>query len=97
MRAPAQAASRIAPNRLDARSVILEGLALGHLMEIKMPTEEHKVSGKNLLDRVKQLVREGNVRHITIKNAAAYPIDANCRNTERELKKPVNIAASDRF
>src|SRR5687768_18229814 len=33
-----------------------------------MPTEEHKVSGKNLLDRVKQLVHEGNVRRITIKN-----------------------------
>ena len=35
-----------------------------------MPTEEHKVSGKNLLDRVKQLVHEGNVRRITIKNPA---------------------------
>lgn len=34
-----------------------------------MPTEEHKVSGKNLLDRVKQIVHEGNVRRITIKNA----------------------------
>ena len=33
-----------------------------------MPTEEHKVSGKNLLDRVKQIVHEGNVRRITIKN-----------------------------
>jgi hypothetical protein len=43
-------------------------------MEIKMPTEEHKVSGKNLLDRVKQLVREGNVRHITIKNAAGKTV-----------------------
>ena len=33
-----------------------------------MPTEEHKVSGKNLLDRVKQIIHEGNVRRITIKN-----------------------------
>jgi hypothetical protein len=33
-----------------------------------MPTEEHKVSGKNLLDRVKQIVHEGNVRRITIRN-----------------------------
>ncbi len=34
-----------------------------------MRTEEHKVSGRNLLDRVKQIVHEGNVRRITIKNA----------------------------
>jgi len=33
-----------------------------------MQTEEHKVSGRNLLDRVKQIVHEGNVRRITIKN-----------------------------
>jgi hypothetical protein len=34
-----------------------------------MRTEEHKVSGKKLLDRVKEIVHEGNVRRITIKNA----------------------------
>lgn len=34
-----------------------------------MQTEEHKVSGKNLLDRVKELIRQGNIRRITIKNA----------------------------
>ena len=34
-----------------------------------MHTEEHKVSGKNLLNRVKELVHQGNVRRITIKNA----------------------------
>lgn len=33
-----------------------------------MRTEEHKVSGRNLVDRVKQIVHEGNVRRITIKN-----------------------------
>jgi hypothetical protein len=33
-----------------------------------MTTEEHKVSGKNLLQRVKEIVHEGNVRRITIKN-----------------------------
>lgn len=33
-----------------------------------MPTEEHKVSGKNLKDRIKQIVHEGNVRRISIKN-----------------------------
>jgi len=31
-------------------------------------TEEHKVSGKQLLERVKQLIHEGNVRKIIIKN-----------------------------
>lgn len=39
-----------------------------------MPTEEHKVSGKNLLDRVKQIIHEGNVRHITIKNQAGKTV-----------------------
>jgi hypothetical protein len=34
-----------------------------------MRTEEHKVSGRNLLDRVKQIIHEGNVRRITIKDA----------------------------
>ena len=33
-------------------------------------TEEHTVSGDKLLDRVKQIVREGNARRITIKNDA---------------------------
>jgi hypothetical protein len=33
-----------------------------------MKTEEHKVSGRDLLQRVKQIVHEGNVRRITIKN-----------------------------
>ena len=31
-------------------------------------TEEHTVSGDKLLDKVKQIVREGNARRITIKN-----------------------------
>ena len=33
-------------------------------------TEEHKVSGSDLLDKVKQIVREGNARKITIKSEA---------------------------
>jgi len=33
-----------------------------------MPTEEHKVDGQNLLARVKEIVHEGNVRRIIIKN-----------------------------
>ena len=33
-------------------------------------TEEHKVSGGELLDKVKQIVREGNARKITIKSEA---------------------------
>jgi hypothetical protein len=31
-------------------------------------TEEHKVSGEGLVARVKELIREGNVRRIIIKN-----------------------------
>lgn len=31
-------------------------------------SEEHKVSGKQLLQRVKELIHEGNVRKIIIKN-----------------------------
>lgn len=33
-------------------------------------TEEHKVSGDQLLEKVKQIVREGNARRITIRNDA---------------------------
>jgi hypothetical protein len=40
------------------------------LPEKTMQTEEHKVSGKDLLNRVKELVHQGNIRRITIKNGA---------------------------
>jgi hypothetical protein len=33
-------------------------------------TEEHKVSGNDLLNKVKEIVREGNARKITIKSDA---------------------------
>jgi Domain of unknown function (DUF4342) len=33
-------------------------------------TEEHKVSGDKLLNKVKEIVREGNARKISIKNDA---------------------------
>ena len=33
-----------------------------------MATEEFKVSGERLVDKVKELVREGNARKITVKN-----------------------------
>lgn len=33
-----------------------------------MQTEAHKVSGENLLGRIKELVHQGNIRRITIKN-----------------------------
>ncbi len=39
-----------------------------------MPTDEHKVSGKNLLDRVKQIIHEGNVRRITIKDSSGKSV-----------------------
>ena len=31
-------------------------------------TEEHRISGERLVDRVRELVREGNVRRIKVKN-----------------------------
>jgi hypothetical protein len=37
-------------------------------MADSMRTEEHKVSGEGLVARVKELIREGNVRRIIIKN-----------------------------
>ena len=36
----------------------------------KSSTEEHKVSGNDLLKKVKEIVREGNARKITIKSDA---------------------------
>lgn len=33
-------------------------------------TEEHKVAGEDLLKKVKEIIREGNARKITIKNDA---------------------------
>jgi hypothetical protein len=36
----------------------------------KQRTEEHKVSGDDLLRKVKEIVREGNARKISIKNDA---------------------------
>jgi hypothetical protein len=37
------------------------------MTEEKVRTEEHRVTGDQLLAKVKQLVHEGNVRRITIK------------------------------
>jgi hypothetical protein len=36
--------------------------------EDSMTTEEHKIDGQHLLSRVKEIVHEGNVRRIIIKN-----------------------------
>ena len=33
-----------------------------------MHTEEHRVTGERLVSRIKELIREGNVRRIIIKN-----------------------------
>jgi len=38
------------------------------MSEEKVRTEEHKVSGDNLVAKIKELVREGNIRRIIIKN-----------------------------
>lgn len=39
-----------------------------------METEEHHVPGEQLLGKVKNLIHEGNVRRITIKNEAGHTI-----------------------
>lgn len=38
------------------------------MSEERIETEEYRVEGDNLLGKVKELVREGNVRRITIRN-----------------------------
>ncbi len=42
--------------------------------EGKVHTEEHKVSGERLLSRVKELVHQGNIRRITIKNEEGHTL-----------------------
>ena len=37
-------------------------------VETETTTEEHKVRGDNLVAKVKELIREGNIRRITIRN-----------------------------
>ncbi|MDH3734121.1 MAG: DUF4342 domain-containing protein [Gemmatimonadota bacterium] len=37
-------------------------------VEAEATTEEHKVRGDNLVAKVKELIREGNIRRITIRN-----------------------------
>jgi len=39
-----------------------------------MSTEEHQVSGEKLVDRVKELVKEGNARRIIVKNAEGHTL-----------------------
>jgi hypothetical protein len=39
-----------------------------------MATEEYKIESKDLLSRVKQIVHEGNVRRIIIKNEAGHSL-----------------------
>jgi hypothetical protein len=36
--------------------------------------EEHKVSGERLVERVKELVKEGNARRIIVKNAEGHTL-----------------------
>ena len=36
--------------------------------DVCMSTEEFKIDGEHLLSRVKELIHEGNIRRITIKN-----------------------------
>jgi hypothetical protein len=43
-------------------------------MERAMSLEEHKVSGERLVERVKELVKEGNARRIIVKNAEGHTL-----------------------
>lgn len=40
----------------------------------RMSTEEFKLNGEELLAKVKQLIHEGNIRRITIKNEAGETV-----------------------
>ncbi|MCG8468572.1 MAG: DUF4342 domain-containing protein, partial [Gemmatimonadetes bacterium] len=37
-------------------------------VQTEVHTEEHKVRGENLVAKVKELIREGNIRRISIRN-----------------------------
>ena len=39
-----------------------------------MSMEEHKVSGERLVERVRELVKEGNARRIIVKNAEGHTL-----------------------
>lgn len=44
------------------------------MSEEKVRTEEYRVSGEGLIAKVKELIHEGNIRRITIKNAEGQTI-----------------------
>jgi len=44
------------------------------MSEQKVRTEEHTVSGDSLVAKIKELVHEGNIRRITIKNEEGKPL-----------------------
>lgn len=45
-----------------------EGARSGEPRREEPPREEHRVRGDNLVSKVKEIIREGNVRRITIRN-----------------------------
>ena len=47
------------------------------MSEEKVRTEEYQVDGDYLVHKVKELVHEGNIRRIIIKNEKAFLLDAN--------------------
>jgi hypothetical protein len=52
-------------------------------MNKSMSTEEFKLSGEDLLKKIKELIHEGNIRRITIKN----------ENGETVMEIPLTIGA----
>ena len=45
-----------------------ESVTVAETTEEKVTTEEFKVSGEAIVSKVKEIIREGNIRRITIKN-----------------------------
>ena len=60
---------RIPSTLLANRSPVFDqGNQGGRVSDPNVTTEEHRVAGESLLDKVKDLIRQGNVRRIIIKN-----------------------------
>ena len=52
------------------------------MSEEKVQTEEYQVTGDDLVAKVKELVHEGNIRRITIRNEEGKKISKSMENVE---------------
>ena len=55
------------------------------MTEEKIRTEEYQVTGELLVAKIKELIHEGNIRRITIKNEEGKPSDMGPEFSERVL------------